>query len=128
MICFSNTSPPSRNRCVVDWPREESILGLYIHDKPFMPFENGYPVHTQKLLTVKMNISKHSLSHILQEDFCLGIYSPCASHLLDTRIKKLRYEMCESCQKVHHAESCLTMEKFLTSKRISITKRPHVYQ
>ncbi len=35
----------------------------------------------QKCLTVEMNVSKHSLSHILREDLRLGVYMCCVSDL-----------------------------------------------
>ncbi len=35
-----------------------------------------------------MNVSKHSLGHILRENLCLSAYRCCVSHLLDARLKK----------------------------------------
>ncbi len=65
-----------------------------------------------------MNVSKRSLSCILQENLHFGVYRRCVSHLLDARLKKNVTKGAKSSKK-RATTSCLPMRKFSVSRRNS---------
>ncbi len=128
---FSNTSTLLRTVDVFDWLREGFLMSVCTRQTihAIREWVRQNLICKQKCPTVEMNISKHSVSCILQKDLCRSVCSHCVSHLLDVRLKNKCYERYKKLlkrfqrfQKMYTAKFCLPTKKFSISRRNSIAE------
>ncbi len=107
---------------IVDWRRGGCPRSVYTQQTihAICEWVKWNPVHKQKRLAFEMNVQSFFGSYFVKRVTPWCVYRHCVSHLLDARLKKIRYEGCKKLlkkfQKNAHHWILFTNEKIFDIK------------